>query len=252
MIRKPLFIFILFSIACSAFSQTITIEYSEQHHVKVASLNGLPEPMRRYSTAKRYFTLVIRNNESLYYKTPGQDPIIDIPIKNKGQYITYPDERYFYKNLTEGLMLFEVPEDYSTLKGKDTIPAYNWDLKSNETNKIKGYRCKIATLYKNNTYYVAWYTTELPSGFGPDLFGGVPGTILSLQYGTTEYIARSIKIKGESTAIERPVFNEQTFTYAEYLEKNKKRQDEQAQKYEIKDYGAIKLILKTDPDTQKD
>ncbi|MFP9114023.1 GLPGLI family protein [Flavobacterium sp. RHBU_3] len=252
MTQKLLFVLICITTYCATFSQTVTIEYSEQHNVNTASIHELPEPIRRYSTAKRYFTLVISNNESLYYKTPGQDPIIDLPIENKGQYITYPDERYFYKNLTEGLMLFEVQEDYSTLKGKDTIPTYNWDLKSTETKKIKGYRCKIATLYKNNTYYVAWYTTELPSGFGPDIFGGVPGTILSLKYGTTEYIARSIKVKGENTAIERPVFNEQTFTYAEYLEKNKKRQAEQAQKYEIKEYGGIKLILKTEPETQKD
>jgi GLPGLI family protein len=231
-------------------AQTITIEYTSQNISDPRTFEGLPEVIKKYSLAKRHFTLIVNNNESLYYKTPGQAPIIDIPITEKGQYITYSDEHYYYKNQTENLMLFELSEGERTVKGKDQLPIYEWDTRSEETKKIKGYKCKRATLWKDNILYIAYYTTELPAGNGPDRFGGLPGTILKLKFRKIEYTARSIKIKKENTVIERPVFTGETQTYAEHLAKSRARNESEQAKYPVKDYGAVKLIMKSEADVE--
>jgi GLPGLI family protein len=238
----------LFTTALSA--QTITIQYTSQNITDPRTLIGLPEPIIRYTTAKKKQTLIISNNESLYYKTPGQSPIIDIPIKEKGQYITYADEHYYYKNFNENLMLFELSEGERTVKGKDALLTYEWDTRSDETKRIKGYKCKRATLWKDNILYIAYYTTELPAGTGPDRFGGLPGTILMLKYKKTEFIARSIKIKKENTAIERPVFTGETSTFAAWQARVKASSEAEQAKYPVKDYGAVRLILKTEADIE--
>lgn len=233
-------------------AQTITIEYTSQNISDPRTFEGLPEVIKKYSLAKRYFTLTISNNESLYYKTPGQAPIIDVPIQEKGQYITYSDEHYYYKNQTENVMLFELSEGEKTAKGKDQLPVYEWDTRSEETKRIKGYKCKRATLWKDNILYIAYYTTELPAGNGPDRFGGLPGTILKLKFSKIEYTARSIKIKKENTVIERPVFTGKTQTYAEHLAKFRARTEAEKTKYPTKDYGPVKLIMKTEADVESE
>lgn len=244
--------FIAFAATSGIFAQTVTIEYTLQKTADPNTLYGLPEPIKQYTLAKRYFTLIISNNESLYYKTPGQDPIIDLPIEEKGQYISYPDERYFYKNLNENLMLFELQEGYGTVKGKDELPVYEWDVTSNETKRIKGYKCKRATLWKDKVLYIAYYTTELPAGNGPDRFGGLPGTILMLKYKRSEYIARSIKIKKENTAVERPVFTGTTLTYAEHIAQSKALNEAELNNHTVHQYGDTKLILKTEEEAAEE
>lgn len=250
MIQKIIGIFIAILFTNTFSAQTVTIEYTSQNITDPRTLTGLPEPIIRYTTAKKRHTLIISNNESLYYKTPGQSPIIDIPIKQKGQYITYADEHYYYKNFTENLMLFELPEGYGTVKGKDALPIYEWDTRGDETKRIKGYKCKRATLWKDNTLYIAYYTTELPAGTGPDRYGGLPGAILMLKFKKTEFIARSIKIKKENTAIERPVFTGETSTFAAWQARVRASSDAEHAKYPVKDYGAVKLILKTEADIE--
>lgn len=71
------------------------------------------------------------------------------------------------------------------------LNSYNWVLKDS-TKIINGYKCKLATgtfsqknsLTDNTSEieYFAWYTSELPSQYGPSFFTGLPGLVLLAGY----------------------------------------------------------------------
>lgn len=58
---------------------------------------------------------------------------------------------------------------------------FKWDWKLlGETKKIGKYICKKATIRFRKRNFIAWYTTDIPSSFGPKKFKGLPGFILQV------------------------------------------------------------------------
>lgn len=74
-----------------------------------------------------------------------------------------------------------------------------WEL-TNETTLISNYTCYKAVLteYNNRSETtfttIAWYTPEIPVGYGPIGYGGLPGIILQLQYRKSVYNATHITL----------------------------------------------------------
>jgi GLPGLI family protein len=82
--------------------------------------------------------------------------------------------------------------------------SYEWTL-LNETKMIDGYTCYKATSpsinAKNNSRntdpkfnITAWYSPEIPVGYGPLGFGSLPGLILELQFYAQTFYAKKINL----------------------------------------------------------
>lgn len=90
------------------------------------------------------------------------------------------DATKYYINRNENIIYFtQVFRDKNSLV-KDSLPDYEWDLKSLETKKIGDFLCKKATTDFRGSQIVAWYSEELNVPFGPWKFQGLPGLILEL------------------------------------------------------------------------
>ena len=104
-------------------------------------------------------------------------------------------EPYFIKENTKYTINDEVFFPKNSYLIKEEMPK--WTL-LDETKTINGMVCyKAISNYStrpNNSFpIVAWYCPSLSSNFGPYGIGGLPGTILILQYGYKVFTATSIK-----------------------------------------------------------
>jgi len=91
-------------------------------------------------------------------------------------------------------------KDIRILLGKkyvieDDIPRFKWKI-LNELKEIAGYLCMKAetTDSINNIKIHAWFTDKIPSFAGPEGFGGLPGTILALDFNENDVNIIATKI----------------------------------------------------------
>ncbi len=90
------------------------------------------------------------------------------------------DATKYYIKKNENIIYFtQVFKDEKSLV-KDSLPNYDWNLKSTETRKIGDFVCKKASTSFRGSQIVAWYSEELNIPFGPWKFKGLPGLILEL------------------------------------------------------------------------
>lgn len=79
---------------------------------------------------------------------------------------------------------------------EDTLSNPQWKL-TNETKKVLQYSCMKATLVDTATQktVVAWFTTEIACGSGPEGYGSLPGMILELHINDDENQYTAIEIR---------------------------------------------------------
>ena len=77
---------------------------------------------------------------------------------------------------------------------EDSFPHQTWKLEP-DTQTIGGYLCKKATTtgQQGNTIAV-WYTEDIQSPSGPEVYGGLPGLILQLNSNNGELVFTAITI----------------------------------------------------------
>jgi GLPGLI family protein len=113
------------------------------------------------------------------------------------------DAHFAYKTIQEEKILLKLPRNQT------------WQF-SNETKKIGNFICYRATSNyliirgdKTMTFpIIAWFTPEIPFGFGPMGYGGLPGMILELQVRNITYGAQKIMLKTSNQLIEFPNKND--------------------------------------------
>jgi GLPGLI family protein len=87
--------------------------------------------------------------------------------------------KYFIKRNDNIIYFTQIFRDKPSLV-KDSLPNFDWDLKSSETKIIGNFLCKKATTDFRGSQIVAWYSEELNIPFGPWKFKDLPGLILEL------------------------------------------------------------------------
>lgn len=72
-----------------------------------------------------------------------------------------------------------IRKDYNL---RDEIPAMNWIINHDKpTTEILGYACQEATVEFRGSKFIAYFTNDIPTTFGPWKFHGLPGLILSVK-----------------------------------------------------------------------
>ncbi len=86
---------------------------------------------------------------------------------------------------------------------EDSFPHQSWKLEP-DTQRIRGFLCKKATTTaKAGGAVIAWYTENIQSPSGPEVYGGLPGLILQLNINDAEmvYMAVEVDTKGSDKGL---------------------------------------------------
>ena len=147
------------------------------------------------------------DDDSVSYFTPEGDNV-SLVYKNYAK-------RIFYSKHVIAFKYFVV---------KDSLQIFDWKI-LNETKKILGYTCQLATMDYRGRKYKAWFTSDLPIG-GPWKFDGLPGMILSLQTEKTFLSFEAISIKSNKiklAKINNPFQIKKALTWDEFKKLYKKK-----------------------------
>lgn len=72
-----------------------------------------------------------------------------------------------------------IRKDYNL---RDEMPEMNWIINHDKpTTEILGYTCQEATVEFRGSKFIAYFTNDIPTTFGPWKFHGLPGLILSVK-----------------------------------------------------------------------
>lgn len=72
------------------------------------------------------------------------------------------------------------PNNKKIVVALDSVPRIDWVLVPDDTKEINGYKCYKAKSTFRGSNIEAYFTPEIPIGFGPFKFKGLPGLILEL------------------------------------------------------------------------
>lgn len=106
-----------------------------------------------------------------------------------------------------------------TYRLAEPLPAMQWTMEK-DTREIEGFRCQKAVCRFRGRNYTAWFTTDIPCGWGPWKFSGLPGAILEAYDDTNEVSFYATGVKPDETTLERPdESGYPALTPKEYVEK---------------------------------
>lgn len=102
----------------------------------------------------------------------------------------------------------------------DTVKVLPWKL-TEETKTVLKYNCKKAALVtQRGQNIVAWYTEDIITPAGPEMFNGLPGAVLALDIneGEMAYTALEVSTKADKKELKEPAKGKTT-SRAEYTQK---------------------------------
>lgn len=149
-------------------------------------------------------TLLFFNNESNYKLVKRLDNEAsekkNVLKENAG------GDKLYYTNIVKQKSIVEdcslLDKCYSIISDKP-----QWTL-TQETKKIGKYVCYKAILENSKNRIqkpIAWYTNEIPLGFGPKNYYGLPGLILELEDAISIFKATIVEVnRSEKTSIKKP------------------------------------------------
>lgn len=168
---------------------------------------------------KKYMINTLKNSKSINYKLHFNkinsiffyENQLDIDGVSGFNYVaaTFGKSTYFTNFKTKKTL-----KDSKYLEGKlIEQPIYKWNI-TTETKKIGNYVCfKATTIQKTGrdgkvrkTNIVVWFTPDIPIGFGPKNYNGLPGLVIEANIGQITIRATKIELnpKNDKLKINTP------------------------------------------------
>lgn len=141
--------------------------------------NWVEEYLDRYKKPENHFATT---NWILYFDKNITNYTIDPNIINKDApyFLNVNPENTTYSDFSSKQIIRSEHLYENSYLIKDSTRKINWKLTS-ETREIAGINCKRANaIIMDSIYVVAFYTDEIPTQGGPELFNGLPGMILGI------------------------------------------------------------------------
>ncbi|MBN2817554.1 MAG: GLPGLI family protein [Bacteroidales bacterium] len=176
------------------------------------------DSLDRSSVASEEMTLLIGRHSSLFLatnelyrdsvlKTHSNEPF-DQNYLNKitpliqGTTVNRMCRYHIYNNTLTGNTIFTTYLNKKNLKVTEPNKI-TWKIEANKDSVISGYKCLKASAELWGRKFIAWFTLEIPVGYGPYKFCGLPGLIIKIsdtenQHCFTINIVREIKEKQQA------------------------------------------------------
>ena len=121
------------------------------------------------------------------------ESLIDSPNEDVGFFYVNKNETYFTDTTWKGTLLI-----------KESL--FNWDWKLlGEKKKIGKFNCQNASIEFRGRTFIAWFTTDIPVGFGPYKFKGLPGLILEVYDSEKLWYMKAIKMNLKNSKKKCPI-----------------------------------------------
>lgn len=142
------------------------------------------EGILKINVKKKYSSFLIGkkeepNNSELIIAEDGYGIKQTIKHKDEERFVNldFNNKTIYSKEIFRGNIFFV----------KDTLKELKWDLNYTEQKKIGDLLCRKATVNFRGRNYIAWYASEIPLGYGPYKFQGLPGLIVKINDDTMRY-----------------------------------------------------------------
>jgi len=191
---KRIIIFLIFTSQLLLAQKNIEVSYFIKYNTEM--------PNSRIGNLKIDF----KHNKSVFYVSKGDFKNRLTQKRNKVNVIQKSVEGYTVMDKSKDSLKTKMEINNSTYLVLEKIPVFKWKLTSKETKKVGNYICKKATTYFRGRNYIAWYTLNIPTQFGPWKFNGLPGLILEAYDETNRYHWAAQKIKTLKEKIELPKY----------------------------------------------
>jgi len=173
--------------------------------------------------------LVYTNSESTFILYNNREGVGKIEKINNEKVITRINDNENDINAvyyTNQKLKYYIESGYSYKEGNvinvlDSVPELDWKIHSSNKKTILGYECVKATANYRGSYVVAYFTSDIPTKFGPYKFDGLPGLILQIYDDSPNYInkftATEIIFNADNSQIVQLNKDENTISYKEFI-----------------------------------
>lgn len=218
--KKILGIILLLSFGCKTHLQEITHKTKVTYKVSEPTNNKVS----RFNPESLEFELIFDSNQSIFQLVDKLDENTNEKDFRITKAIFGGNTKYYKKNNTKEKK-FNINQNGQLIDVMCDINEYNWEIIPNEIKVISGYKCYKAissferkhngTIKETFKPYV-WFTSQIPTSFGPVGLDGLPGLVLEGSFdGSKIYYATSIK--EVRTEIKKPEATK-TLTFEEYCD----------------------------------
>jgi GLPGLI family protein len=137
-----------------------------------------------FNNSGSIFAYKSKQNENLTRISDNGTNIVNAP--NKTQYLIFNDNE-----ATDLKEIRSSNKDIGIITFKTSL---KWNLVKDTIKNVGKYECKLAHARFKGRIYYAWYSPEIPAGYGPWKLNGLPGLILEARDTTNEvsFILKSI------------------------------------------------------------
>lgn len=185
----------------------------------------------------------VQNKKSIFYNytkeiKPGTK-YLDENDQMQGEWIDFKEE--FFKDFSNNKMY-----SFSNIKYREKeILEENinmvWNINKNNTKKILGYHCFLATTEYRGRKYIAYYTEELNVSDGPRKFNGLPGLILEIKEENDMINFYTTSIENHNTSISPSIDISKAKTLSVIIEDAKKIYYKKKEEIENKYSGRVSI-----------